>query len=80
MDASNAGVGNVGLAINGLAECKVDCVDNGDGTFKCTYVAPEPGLYSSDLKFADQDVPGLPFSVKCERSPPDASKCVIKGI
>ena len=80
VDASNAGVGDIGLAINGPAECQVDCVDNGDGTFHCTYVAPKPGLYNIDLKFADEDVPGAPFSVKCERPPPDASKCVIKGI
>lgn len=80
VDASKAGSGDIGLAINGPAECEVKCVDNGDGTFNCTYVAPKPGLYNIDLKFADEDVPGAPFSVKCERPPPDASKCVIKGI
>ena len=80
VDASKAGNGDLGLAISGPAECVVDCTDNGDGTFDCEYVAPMPGVYKVDLKFADKDVPGSPFSVPCERAPPDASKCVVHGI
>ena len=80
VDASNAGNGEVGIQIDGPAECEVKCVDNGDGTFSCSYVAPRPGIYNIDLKFADQDVPNSPFQAKCERPPPDASKCVISGL
>ena len=80
VDASNAGVGDIGLAISGPAEVAVECTDNGDGTFHCTYVAPRPGVYNIDIKFADEDVPGSPFQVPCERPPPDASKCIISGL
>ena len=44
------------------------------------YVAPTPGIYSVDLNFADREVPESPFEVKCRRSPPDASKCIIQGL
>lgn len=44
------------------------------------YVAPKPGIYAVDLRFADRDVPESPFEVKCSRPPPDASKCVVQGL
>ncbi len=77
VDAAKAGEGAVGLSIEGPAECDMDCKDNKDGTFSVTYVAPRPGIYNVNLKFADKDVPGSPFEVKCQRPPPDASKCVV---
>lgn len=80
VDASKAGNGDVGLSIGGPAECEMNCVDNEDGTFQCSYTAPWPGVYSVDVKFANEDVPGSPFQVPCERPPPDASKCVISGL
>ena len=80
VDASEAGDGDIGIAISGPDECDVTVEDNGDGTYHCTYVAPKPGLYSIDVKFADQDVPGSAFEAKCSRPPPDASKCVISGL
>ncbi len=77
VDASKAGEGALSLEIEGPADCDIDCKDNKDGTFSVSYVAPRPGIYKVILKFADKDVPGSPFEVKCERHPPDASKCVV---
>ena len=80
VDATEAGDGDIGIAISGPAECEVNVEDNGDGTYHCTYVAPRPGIYNVDVKFAEEDVPGNPFEVICSRPPPDASKCVISGL
>ncbi len=43
-------------------------------------MATKPGIYTADLKFADRDIPGNPFEIKCQRPPPDASKCLIQGL
>ncbi len=80
VDAADAGDGEIGIDISGPTECQVDVVDQGDGTYHCTYVAPRPGLYNIDVKFADQDVPGSPFEAVCSRPAPDASKCLISGL
>lgn len=80
VDATEAGEGDIGIAISGPAECKVDVEDKGDGTYHCSYVAPRPGVYNIDVKFADVDVPGSPFEAICTRPPPDASKCIISGL
>ena len=80
VDTSEAGDGNVDITMSGPADCEVNVEDKGDGTYHCTYVAPRPGVYNIDVKFADQGVPGTPFDVTCTRPPPDASKCVISGL
>ena len=77
VDASKAGEGALGLAIEGPAECEINCKDNENGTYSVSYIAPRPGNYKVNLKFADKDVPGSPFEVKCERAPADATKCIV---
>ena len=80
VDATDAGDGDVGIALSGPAECEVKVEDNGDKTYRCTYTAPRPGIYNIDVKFAEEDVPNSPFEVKCNRPAPDAEKCVITGL
>ena len=80
VDASKAGDGELGLAIGGPDQCTVNCEEEEDGLYKVTYTAPKPGLYNVNLTFADKQVPGSPFEVRCERPPPDASKCVLHGL
>ena len=80
VDASEAGDGDIGIAISGPSECEVNVEDEGDGKYHCTYTAPRPGVYNIDVKFADEDVQGSPFEAICSRPPPDASKCVITGL
>ena len=80
IDASNAGPGEVGVEIDGPADCQAICMDNNDGTFHCTYIATKPGVYDIYITYASEDLHGSPFQVCCERPPPDASKCAIIGI
>ena len=80
VDAVNAGNGDVDIAIAGPEECKVEVNEESDGLYQISYLAPRPGVYSIDVKFACEDVPGSPFEVICSRPPPDASKCVISGL
>ena len=80
VDASSAGDGSLGLSIVGPEECEINCEDKGNGIYEVTYTAPRPGIYNVDLKFSEKEVPGSPYEVKCERAPPDASKCVVSGL
>lgn len=80
VDASNAGYGVIDVKIRGPADCEVTSVNNGDGTFHCTYIALKAGIYTIDIKFANEYIPGSPFRARCERLPPDASKCIVTGI
>ena len=75
VDSSQAGDGAINLAIEGPEECNIDCKDNGDHTYCVSYVPPQVGTYSVNIKFADVHIPGSPFLVSCSRAPPDASKC-----
>ena len=39
-------------------------VDNGDGTFKATYVPDDCGLYKVNVKYGGKEVPHAPFNVQ----------------
>lgn len=80
VDASKAGEGSLGLQISGPADCEISCEELENGIYKAKYVAPRPGIYNVQLRFADKDVPGSPFEVLCERPPPDATKCIVTGV
>ncbi|KAJ3612558.1 hypothetical protein NHX12_020829 [Muraenolepis orangiensis] len=64
VDTRNAGYGGLGLSIEGPSKVDINCEDVEDGTCKVTYCPTEPGNYIINIKFADQHVPGSPFSVK----------------
>ena len=80
VDATEAGDGALGIEITGPADCDVNCKETSNKMFEVSYVAPRPGIYSVNLKFSEKDVPGSPFEVRCERPPPDASKCILSGL
>ena len=42
---------------------KVKVVDNGDGTFKASYVPDDCGQYKVNVKYGGKEVPHAPFSV-----------------
>ncbi|CAG5901034.1 unnamed protein product [Menidia menidia] len=54
----------MGLSIEGPSKVDINCDDVEDGTCKVTYCPTEPGNYIINIKFADQHVPGSPFTVK----------------
>ncbi|KAM9467521.1 filamin-C isoform 12-T12 [Clarias gariepinus] len=64
VDTRNAGYGGLGLSIEGPSKVDINCEDIEDGTCKVTYCPTEPGTYIINIKFADQHVPGSPFTVK----------------
>ncbi|XP_028307385.1 filamin-C [Gouania willdenowi] len=64
VDTRSAGYGGLGLSIEGPSKVDINCEDVDDGTCKVTYCPTEPGNYIINIKFADQHVPGSPFTVK----------------
>ncbi|KAI1882170.1 hypothetical protein AGOR_G00247920 [Albula goreensis] len=64
VDTRNAGYGGLGLSIEGPSKVDINCEDVEDGTCKVTYCPTEPGTYIINIKFAEQHVPGSPFTVK----------------
>ncbi|XP_074063042.1 filamin-A isoform X2 [Macrotis lagotis] len=64
IDTRDAGYGGLSLSIEGPSKVDINTEDLEDGTCKVTYCPTEPGNYIINIKFADQHVPGSPFSVK----------------
>uniref|UniRef100_A0A1A8AHI3 Filamin C, gamma b (Actin binding protein 280) n=1 Tax=Nothobranchius furzeri TaxID=105023 RepID=A0A1A8AHI3_NOTFU len=64
VDTRNAGYGGLGLSIEGPSKVDINCEDVEDGTCKVTYCPTEPGNYIININFADQHVPGSPFTAK----------------
>ncbi|KAJ8411391.1 hypothetical protein AAFF_G00173970 [Aldrovandia affinis] len=64
VDTRSAGYGGLGLSIEGPSKVDINCEDVEDGTCKVTYCPTEPGTYIINIKFAEQHVPGSPFTVK----------------
>ncbi|XP_061663059.1 filamin-C isoform X3 [Syngnathoides biaculeatus] len=64
VDTRTAGYGGLGLSIEGPSKVDINCEDVEDGTCRVTYCPSEPGNYIVNIKFADQHVPGSPFTVK----------------
>jgi filamin len=69
VDTREAGYGGMSLSIEGPSKADIECHDNEDGTCRVTYKPTEPGNYIINIKFADQHVPGSPYSVKIGGEP-----------
>ena len=79
IDTRGAGAGGLGLTVEGPCEAKIECVDNGDCTCSVTYLPTEAGDYTINVLFADQHVPGSPFTAII-RPAYDASKVTCSEI
>ena len=64
IDTKEAGYGGLSLSIEGPSKAGILCKDNQDGTLTISYHPTEPGFYILNIKFADQHVPGSPFTIK----------------
>ncbi|KYO34434.1 hypothetical protein Y1Q_0021009 [Alligator mississippiensis] len=64
IDTRDAGYGGLSLSIEGPSKVDINTEELEDGTCRVTYCPTEPGSYLVSVKFADQHVPGSPFSVK----------------
>lgn len=62
IDASQAGEGGIGLTIEGPTEAEIKCDDHGNGTCSVEYMPNESGDYKINVTFADQHIPGSPFT------------------
>jgi hypothetical protein len=46
------------------ASAQLNIRDNKNGTFKIMYKPTSPGNYTMNIKIADTDIPGSPFSIR----------------
>uniref|UniRef100_A0A8C0X407 Calponin-homology (CH) domain-containing protein n=1 Tax=Castor canadensis TaxID=51338 RepID=A0A8C0X407_CASCN len=64
VDTRDAGYGGISLAVEGPSKVDIQTEDLEDGTCKVSYFPTVPGVYIVSTKFADEHVPGSPFTVK----------------
>lgn len=62
IDMSQAGEGGLNLQFEGPCEAQVNVEDHEDGTATVKYLPEEAGEYKIHVSFADQPVPGAPFT------------------
>ena len=62
VNTRDAGYGGLGLSIEGPSKAEINCVDNEDGTCTVDFVPTEPGDYTIHVRFADEEIPGSPFT------------------
>ncbi|XP_056293610.1 filamin-B isoform X2 [Pseudoliparis swirei] len=58
-----AGVGGLGITVEGPSESKMACKDNKDGSCSVEYVPLTPGLYDVNITYGGEHIPGSPFKV-----------------
>lgn len=65
IDTKDAGFADLEVNVVGPDNCprKVKVTDNGNGTFKASYVPDDVGKYKVQVKYGGQDVPNSPFTV-----------------
>ncbi|XP_067288443.1 filamin-B isoform X2 [Pseudorasbora parva] len=64
VDTREAGYGGLALSIEGPSKVDIQTEDMEDGTCGVSYCPSEPGTYIVSIRFAEEHVPGSPFSVK----------------
>ncbi|XP_069507070.1 filamin-A-like isoform X2 [Ambystoma mexicanum] len=81
IDTKGAGLGGLGLTVEGPCEAKIECLDNGDGTCSVSYLPTEPGDYNINILFAEVHIPGSPYKSMIEPSfDPTQVKCSGPGL
>ncbi|XP_053324668.1 filamin-B isoform X1 [Spea bombifrons] len=64
VDTREAGYGGLSLSVEGPSKVDIQTEDLEDGTCQVSYCPTEPGVYIVSIKFADEHVPGSPFTAK----------------
>ena len=75
IDVRGAGLGGLGVTVEGPSESEISCNDNGDGTCVVFYTPTTIGDYAINILFAEQHIPGSPFTSKVI----DSSKVKAEG-
>ena len=78
LDMKTAGEGALNLQIEGPCEAQVDVEDHDNGTATVKYLPVEPGEYKINIQFAEQAIPGSPFTPVFEPET-DATKVKAYG-
>ncbi|XP_028303701.1 filamin B a isoform X2 [Gouania willdenowi] len=73
-----AGIGGLGIAVEGPSESKMSCKDNKDGSCSVDYVPLTPGSYDINVTFGGEHIPGSPFKVPV-KDLVDPSKIQVSG-
>ncbi|XP_056130431.1 LOW QUALITY PROTEIN: filamin-B [Lampris incognitus] len=73
-----AGIGGLGITVEGPSESKMSCKDNKDGSCSVEYVPFTPGLYDVNITYGGQHIPGSPFKVPV-KDVVDSSKVKVSG-
>ncbi|KAK9529610.1 hypothetical protein VZT92_013690 [Zoarces viviparus] len=73
-----AGVGGLGITVEGPSESKMSCKDNKDGSCSVEYVPLTPGLYDVNITYGGEHIPGSPFKVPVKDAV-DSSKVKVSG-
>merc|ERR1711892_99398 len=64
VSTKGAGAGGLNLAVEGPSKADISCHDNKDGTVNVSYLPTAPGEYKITAKFAEEHIPGSPFTCK----------------
>lgn len=64
VETKGAGVGGLGLAIEGPSEAKLNCSDNRNGSCTVEYLPTKSGIYDIVIKFGEKPIPGQSASQK----------------
>ncbi|KAM6947498.1 filamin B a [Lycodopsis pacificus] len=73
-----AGVGSLGITVEGPSESKMSCKDNKDGSCSVEYVPLTPGLYDVNITYGGEHIPGSPFKVPVTDAV-DSNKVKVSG-
>uniref|UniRef100_A0A4W4FP37 Filamin B, like n=1 Tax=Electrophorus electricus TaxID=8005 RepID=A0A4W4FP37_ELEEL len=73
-----AGIGGLGITVEGPSESKMSCKDNKDGSCNVEYTPYTPGLYDVNITYGGQHIPGSPFKVTVKEVV-DTSKVKLSG-
>ncbi|XP_060897718.1 filamin-B isoform X2 [Labrus mixtus] len=73
-----AGIGGLGITVEGPSESKMSCKDNKDGSCSVEYVPFTPGLYDVNITYGGEHIPGSPFKVPVT-DVVDPSKVKVSG-
>uniref|UniRef100_A0A3B4WTG5 Filamin B, like n=1 Tax=Seriola lalandi dorsalis TaxID=1841481 RepID=A0A3B4WTG5_SERLL len=73
-----AGIGGLGITVEGPSESKMSCKDNKDGSCSVEYVPLTPGLYDVNITYGGEHIPGSPFKVPV-KDVVDSTKVKVSG-
>ncbi|XP_060713588.1 filamin-B isoform X1 [Tachysurus vachellii] len=73
-----AGIGGLGITVEGPSESKMSCKDNKDGSCDVEYTPYAPGPYDVNITYGGQHIPGSPFRVPV-KDVVDSSKVKLSG-